>query len=216
MKASRTSSECNGISSPLTWINLRESDQHSFNVDYLSLIDGRFIKKTLYDLIDEWKLGDVPIQELSLRISQESGIPKELAKAIENESLGHQDWVACFNEYTLRSEDEKSKFVIAVRKHHQERGLAKLNFQYAVLDLTYILPCQYWKEIVRSKQSRIRKTQFDRWVVKFHDDTFGRTLQRSVMKHFWPTGENMICETRTYQRIKDNVWRIMSLGNGQD
>jgi len=218
LNAKRSSSiEKNMIRNGLDYVNVSLHGTMIFELKFNSLIHGKFNKEKVLEILQSSELiKDATIQTFDVEVSGNKDFYNLIARELDNPTYAKMRYIAHFEEYPLRRENEKRNAFIDDIKNFRTVDETKQGFEPASLDLQYILPIREWKEtVLKNKLSREYQDRIDAWRRFTEDNSERGGVIRKAMEGLFKNRREM-WETRQYRMKRENQWSLCSIGEPQN
>lgn len=212
LDAWRSWEEGGSKSSPFNWLILKESTRRSFEVHYLSLLDGPFSRSAILEKLDETSAVDAVVHELHYRVPASSRIGDRFASVLGEDVYRRMEFVAMFEWYPCRREPNMSPERIGRHKWYEQvysyrqPEEAELGFEPAVLDLMGFLPLQVWKETIGRRVSN----KYQEAVENFK--TYTANIKGvHIKKILWAIFPRDMVSSREYSLKEEETWELVDI-----
>ena len=212
--------EKTNLSHDVDYIKSVVSNIISFDINFNSLLHGKFNRNIILSALSESGINDIMIQRLDVEIPESSELTHIIKLKTDNESFAKLKYIAHFVEYPCRRENETNRYVEDV-KNFRAQDEIKYGFEPSSLDLDYIIPLKVWKDTILKKRISKEYKEAIKWWINFSQDhsEHGGIIRKS-MESLFNGNHKMISarviriwNTKHYKLSKNGeIWVFDGLG----
>lgn len=176
--------------------------QAAFELDFNSLIHGKFDGKTVLKAFDKTGIEHLTVQSMDIAVPETEDIQHVIERKTDSSSLSRKSFIAHFEKWPLSREREKSQYTKDVENFMlaEERSAG---LHPASLDLEYIMPVRIWRNIIlRNKLSNEYKYAIKQWkqFTEDHDEHAG--IMRKITEELFPR------DAKIQDKVADTLWHM--------
>lgn len=192
----------------LSYVKIKERKRKRVDIDYNSLNHGTFDKDRVMEILIETGAEEAIVHELDLEIPEEVEVGKLVARLKNDSSFRNLRYVAHFEFYPCRREEEENKFVEEIKNFREDTDMRQ-GFEPASLDFQYPLWIQIWRDISRMGRRSVIYTQTIEYLKKLNRGN--NEYQRKIVKSLFPHG---MTSGRMYKRGRGKEkWILTNVGD---